>query len=86
MSNGYATGKPNYDEMGPVLAEATRIQMPHLQESIAGLGALKTVVFRNVTSSGMDLYVATYEKGTLAWRISLGDDGKIVNAMAMPDF
>ena len=86
LSDGIASGKPNYDEMGPVLTDAVKSQLPNMQWGIAALGALKTVTFRNVTGQGQDLYLATYEKGTLAWRISLGPDGKIVNALATPDF
>jgi beta-lactamase regulating signal transducer with metallopeptidase domain len=86
LSDGIASGKPNYDEMGPVLVEALKKQLPGMQPGVASLGALKSVTFRNVTSQGHDLYVATYEKGTLAWRIALGPDGKIVNALVTPDF
>jgi hypothetical protein len=86
LSDGIASGKPNYDEMGPILTDAVKSQLPNMQPGIAALGALKTVTFRNVTGQGQDLYLATYEKGTLAWRISLGPDGKIVNALVTPDF
>jgi hypothetical protein len=86
LSDGIASGKPNYAEMGPILTDAIKNQLPSMQPGIAGLGALKTVTFRNVTGQGQDLYLATYEKGTLAWRISLGADGKIVNALVTPDF
>jgi bla regulator protein blaR1 len=86
LSDGIASGKPNYDEMGPILTDAVKSQLATMQPGVASLGALKTVTFRNVTGQGQDLYVATYEKGTLAWRISLGQDGKIVNALVTPDF
>jgi len=86
LSDGIASGKPNYAEMGPVLADAVKKQLWTMQPGIVDLGALKTVTFRNVTAQGQDLYLATYEKGTLAWRISLGSDGKIVNALVTPDF
>jgi bla regulator protein blaR1 len=86
LSEGFASGKPNYDEMSPALAETAKKQLPAAQPLIAGLGALKSLTFRNVTAQGADLYLATYEKGTMAWRIGLGPDGKIVNAMVTPDF
>ena len=72
--------------MGPILTDAVKNQLPKLQWGVAAKGALKTVTFRNVTGQGQDLYLATYEKGTLVWRISLGPDGKIVNALVTPDF
>ena len=31
LSDGIASGKPNYDEMGPMLAEAAKNQLPHMQ-------------------------------------------------------
>ena len=86
LSDGIAGGKPNYDEMGPIMVDAIKKQLPTLQPGLATLGALKSVTFRNVTGQGADLYLATYEKGTMAWRISMGPDGKIVNALVTPDF
>ena len=86
LSDGIASGKPNYDEMGPVLVDGLKKQLPHMQPGIASLGPLKSVTFRNVTGQGHDLYLATYEKGTLAWRISMSPDGKIANALVTPDF
>ena len=86
LSDGIASGKPDYSEMGPVLADALKQQLPHMQPGIAALGPLKSVTFRNVTGQGHDLYLATYEKGTLAWRISMAPDGKIANALVTPDF
>jgi hypothetical protein len=86
LSEGIAYGKPNYDEMSPTLAEAAKNQLPTSQPLISGLGALKSLTFRNVSGQGLDVYLATYEKGTMVWRIGLGPDGKIVNAMVTPDF
>lgn len=86
LSEGMASGKPNYDEMSPTLAEAAKNQLPFSQPLISSLGALKSLTFRNVSGQGMDVYLATYEKGTMVWRIGLGPDGKIVNALVTPDF
>jgi beta-lactamase regulating signal transducer with metallopeptidase domain len=86
LSDGMASGKPNYEEMSQMLADATRKQMSTAQPLISGLGALKSVTFRNVSGQGLDVYLATYEKGTMVWRVGLGPDGKIVNAMVTPDF
>ncbi len=72
--------------MSPTIAEAIKNQLSVAQPTIANLGALKSVTFRNVSGQGVDLYLATYEKGTMVWRIALGPDGKIVNAMVTPDF
>jgi len=86
LSEGLATGKPDYSKMGTDLAEVIKKQLPGMQPQIASLGALKSVAFRNVTGQGADLYLATYDKGSLAWRIVLAPDGKIVGAMVTPDF
>ena len=86
LSDGIASGKPNYDEMGPVLSDAVKKQLQYMQPGIASLGSLKSLTFRNVTGQGHDLYLATYEKGTMAWRISMSPDGKIANALVTPDF
>ena len=42
LSEGMASGKPNYDEMSPMLAEAAKNQLPTSQPLISGLGALKS--------------------------------------------
>ncbi len=86
LSDGTAAGKPNYAEMGPMLAEAAKNQLSHMQPMLAGLGELKSLTFRNVSGQGLDVYLATYEKGTMVWRVGLGPDGKIVNALVTPDF
>ncbi len=86
LSDSLAAGKPIYDQMTPELAKVTKEQLNNLQPAIAGLGALQSVTFRNVTGQGADLYLAQYEKGTLAWRIALGNDGKITMALVTPDF
>jgi bla regulator protein blaR1 len=86
LSDGIASGKPDYDKMSTVLADATKKQLPGMQPTIASMGALKSVTFRNVTGQGMDLYLATYEKGTLLWRIALAPDGQILSAAVTPDF
>jgi beta-lactamase regulating signal transducer with metallopeptidase domain len=86
LSDGTASGKPDYSKMGEELAAAVKAQLPVMQPQLASLGALKTVTFRNVTAQGMDLYVATYERGSMAWRIMLGPDGKIVGALVTPDY
>lgn len=86
LSEGLATGKPDFSKMSSEFAEVIKKQLPNMQPQIASLGALKTVTFRNVTGQGADLYLAAYEKGSLAWRVVMGPDGKIAGAMVTPDF
>jgi beta-lactamase regulating signal transducer with metallopeptidase domain len=86
LSDGTATGNLDFSKLSPELADVVRKQLPAMQPQISSLGALKSVTFRNVTSQGADLYLATYERGSMAWRIVLGPDGKIVGAMVTPDY
>jgi hypothetical protein len=70
-------GTPNYDSMNPGLAAATRQQLPRLKAIFANLGRLKSVTFRSVEKSGMDVYVVEFQHGRTEWRIMKSPDGKI---------
>jgi hypothetical protein len=61
------SGKPNYDEMTPALADVTRQQLPKLQAVVSGFGG--------------DLYDVKQERGSLQWRIALDSSGKIAGAL-----
>jgi hypothetical protein len=84
MIDEFQTGKPNYDLMGPGLAEATRRQLPQLQSMIAAMGALQSVIFKGVGPGGADIYQVNFEKGSIDYRIWLGADGKVENANQRP--
>jgi cyanophycinase len=70
-------GTPNYDAMNPELAAATRRQLPRLKAIFANLGGLKSVTFRSVERSGMDVYVVEFRNGKTEWRILKSPNGKI---------
>ncbi|HME37981.1 MAG TPA: M56 family metallopeptidase [Steroidobacteraceae bacterium] len=74
-------GKPNYDEMTPELAEATRQQLPNLRMAVSGFGAVQSVEFRGVGNQGWDLYDVKQEHGSMQWRIALDSNGKIAGAL-----
>jgi dienelactone hydrolase len=78
---GLLAGAPNYDEMSPGLAAATRQQLTQLQTSAQALGAIQSVEFRNVTPQGTDAYEVHHEHGTSNWQIMLSTDGKIQSAL-----
>ncbi len=78
------SGKPNYDRMSVGLANATRQQLPQLQSTIAGLGAVQSVKFTGVGPGGADIYQVKFEKGSLEYRIWLAPDGKIDSANFRP--
>jgi len=75
------TGKPNYDEMTPELADITRQQLPGLQAAVSGFGAVQSIEFRGVGNQGWDLYDVKQERGSLQWRIALDSSGKIAGAL-----
>jgi CubicO group peptidase (beta-lactamase class C family) len=70
-------GKPNYDLMGSALARLTRRQITQQQATISQLGALQSLTFKGVGPAGPNIYQATFEKGSLEWRIWLNLDGSV---------
>jgi hypothetical protein len=74
------SGSPNYNEMSPVLADATRSQLPRLEPFLAHLGAVKSVKFLGVGPRGEDVYTVWQENGSSHWRIALDSNGTISTA------
>jgi serine-type D-Ala-D-Ala carboxypeptidase/endopeptidase len=70
-------GQPDYERMSPQLADLTRQQLPVLQSTLTGLGALESVTFKSVGQEGADIYEVKFGHGTTEWRVALGPDGKI---------
>ena len=70
-------GEPDYTRMGPALAEASRQQAPALKGALAPLGAIKSVAFQSVGPAGADIFIVTFENGSMEWRIMLGEGGRI---------
>ena len=70
-------GKPNYDLMGSDLARLTRRRITEQQATLGQLGALQSLTFKGVGPAGPDIYQATFEKGSLEWRIWLHLDGSV---------
>ena len=69
------TGKPKYELMSPGLARETRRQLTQHAATITKLGALQSLVFKGVGPAGPNIYLATFEKGSLEWRVWLNLDG-----------
>lgn len=74
-------GKPNYDQMGPRLAEATRTQLAQLEAGAQHYGAIQSLDFRGVGNMGEDVYEVHHEHGISRWRIALSPDGKVQSAL-----
>ncbi|HEY2009371.1 MAG TPA: hypothetical protein VGH23_10305 [Rhizomicrobium sp.] len=71
-------GERDYAPLMPALATIGRAQWPVTKQTIAGLGALKSLAFKKVGPGGQDIYTVTFERGQVEWRISpLTADGKI---------
>jgi len=52
---GLLAGKPNYDQMGPELAEGTRTQLARLEAGAHHYGAIQSMDFRGVGNMGEDV-------------------------------
>jgi bla regulator protein blaR1 len=84
LIDGLIADKPNYDEMSPMLAAATREQLPRLQPGLARLGAVQSVQFLGVGAQGEDVYTVKHEHGATHWRIALDSKGTISTALVTP--
>lgn len=78
---GLAAGTPDYAHMTPQLADATREQLPQLQDELARLGAVQSLSFQGVGNQGWDLYFVRHERGSSQLRILMGADGRIAGAL-----
>jgi Domain of unknown function (DUF3471)/Glyoxalase superfamily protein len=80
LIDGLTSGTPNYDEMSPALAEATRRQLPTLRAGLAEVGAVQSVRFLGVGAQGEDVYTVRHDNGAAHWRIVLDLKGQISTA------
>jgi hypothetical protein len=81
---GLANGKPDYEELSPGLAQATREQLPELQRTLAALGSLVALKFTGVDPQGRDIYHAQFEHGFDEWHLIMAPDGKIASVSVGP--
>jgi hypothetical protein len=84
LIDSIAKGHPNYHEMSDFLAEATRKQLSHMQESHAELGSVQKIVFLGLNQNGADVYSVKHENGATHWRIGLNPEGLIATAGVTP--
>jgi CubicO group peptidase (beta-lactamase class C family) len=70
-------GRPNYDLMNPILARQVRQQLADERTALVALGALTSLTFKGVGRAGPSIYQATFEKGSLEWRIWLNPEGHV---------
>jgi uncharacterized protein DUF3471/glyoxalase superfamily protein len=84
LAEGLRTGNPNYEDMGPGLAEATRRQLEALHRDVSEAGAIQSIRFVGVGNGGVDVYAVQHEHRVLYWRIGLDPDGKTSTAWISP--
>ncbi len=77
-------GEPNYELQSPEMAQATRAQLPRLQETLRSMGELQTVTFMEVGPQGGDGFDLQFSNGALNVVIALDADGKTVMAGMRP--
>jgi beta-lactamase regulating signal transducer with metallopeptidase domain len=71
-------GHMDYQKMAPNLAALARLQQPLMQRLFQTLGPLKSLEFRRVAPSGLDVYDATFAQGDMQVVIGpLTSEGKV---------
>jgi retinol-binding protein 3 len=82
---GWERGRPDYDDMGPGLQQATLQQSVRIRRTFARLGALRSLTFVRVGRDGSDIYDASFAHGSLQWRVSpLSSDGRVPGEFFSP--
>jgi hypothetical protein len=70
-------GRPDYAAMSPALAALARQQADLVRAELKSAGALKSLTFLGVNSTGCDTYRVDFESRSLTWGFDLTPDGKI---------
>jgi beta-lactamase regulating signal transducer with metallopeptidase domain len=74
----FRNGKVDSDKLSPGLAAQTKKQISVLQQGVQKLGPVKSITFKGVLPSGMDVYAVAFANGNTQWLIApLTTDGKI---------
>lgn len=74
-----ARGDPDYTALTPDFAEAVKPNMAEVQRTLASLGPLQSLTFKQVDMMGADVYHATFANGAMDWVIYMTADGKIAS-------
>lgn len=82
---GWEKGRPDYDDMGPGLQEATLQQRVQMLRLFTRLGTLKSLTFARIGRNGWDVYDAKFSRGKLQWNIEpLSVDGRTSGVFFRP--
>jgi len=71
------SGVPNTETMSPQLTEKLRRQLPQLQATLRGWGAVDSIFFRGVGPGGYDIYGVKFANGSAEFRIDVAPGGRI---------
>lgn len=74
---GWESGRPDYDDLGPLSQEEALQQLEQRQKLFTQLGALKLLTFVGVGKGGWDVYDAEFAHGKLQWTINPLSDGRV---------
>jgi hypothetical protein len=66
------------------MQEATRQQLPQLQQRFQSLGAIESVTFVEVDAQGGDAFDVKFANGALRWAVLVTPDGKMAAAGIRP--
>ncbi|WP_256375909.1 serine hydrolase [Caulobacter sp. S45] len=77
-------GAPNYDLMNPDLAKVVRSTLDEVKAQLVPLGAVKSIKFKGVGPGGADIFMVTFDKGAIEWRIALGESGRVEGLSLRP--
>lgn len=84
MFTGLAEGAPPYDLMSPAFAQLNRSRAAGLRDTVAAFGPLKTMTFRGVDLTGMDVYDIAFANQHIRAAILLNAEGKIEGSNFRP--
>jgi DNA-binding transcriptional MerR regulator len=70
-------GEPDYEMMSPLLAALAREQHDLVIAELKSVGSLRSLTFRGVGQSGVDVYDARFDNAEMEWGIFIGRNGKI---------
>lgn len=78
-------GKPDYEDLVPMLAEVVRQQLPKTLPLVQRLGPIRAMHFRGVSKMGEDVYDALYDHGNiLTWHVITDANGKLTSSNLRP--
>ena len=79
-------GAPDFSSMTPDIAAITRRDLALERAILAQLGPVRSIYFRAVSWSGVDIYTVHFANGSADWRIGLLRDGRIGRIALGPQY